>query len=207
MLQSRYIHTQRGPEDQAYCHCSRLIPLFRFEALNLLDSAPSTYPFHRITTFYSRHINNSSLKVSKPALTTLRRTQRPRSLSPEPHPFAPTMADVWNCCECQAANHDANSPDRCPLCEHPRCASCSRGPLSGLPSQRYSHVTHGASDYILPGYSHGCGGPGLVSYARPSTRGWWKCGGCEQTNNPDLAPEKCVFCGHTKCTCCYVYPQ
>lgn len=50
MPQSRYIHTQRDPEDQAYCHCSRLILLLRFEALTLLDSAPSTYPFHRVTT-------------------------------------------------------------------------------------------------------------------------------------------------------------
>ena len=32
--------------------------------------------------------------------------------------------DVWNCCQCNSANLMANSPDRCPVCEHFRCRLC-----------------------------------------------------------------------------------
>ena len=33
-------------------------------------------------------------------------------------------------------------------------------------------------------------------------RGWWRCGHCQNINNPDLAREACSICGHRRCGCC-----
>lgn len=56
---------------------------------------------------------------------------------------------MWNCCNCQAPNLIANSLERCPVCEHRRCPSCTIGappadigsPSPLLPPSRYSYAT------------------------------------------------------------------
>jgi hypothetical protein len=44
--------------------------------------------------------------------------------------------------------------------------------------------------------------PALRLSARPSLARWWICSDCHYKNNPDLANERCVSCGHTKCQYC-----
>ena len=43
------------------------------------------------------------------------------------------MSDVWSCCQCGAANHVANAPQKCPICGHMRSSCCPIGqpPLPG----------------------------------------------------------------------------
>lgn len=50
------------------------------------------------------------------------------------------MADVWTCCQCEAANLIANSPERCPVCPHTRCDLCKTGrPTFSNPHHLPSH--------------------------------------------------------------------
>ena len=35
--------------------------------------------------------------------------------------------DVWTCCQCRSPNHDASSPERCPICGHFRDSYCVTG--------------------------------------------------------------------------------
>ncbi|KAK4561367.1 hypothetical protein LTR86_004684 [Recurvomyces mirabilis] len=70
------------------------------------------------------------------------------------------------------------------------------------PTDSHDHVdTSGAPQ----GVSHS--GRGGVQPARPSTRGFWTCCVCHQTNNPALVRDQCICNKHIKCHKCYVYPK
>ena len=142
------------------------------------------------------------------------------------------MADVWTCCKCKNLNLNAHAPDRCSVCQHYRDATCTTGPpptssallykniypLPYMPNHtmaNYDYTISVPASYAARGsnYTAGSGmqewsdpgGYGLPN--RPNMAGWWVCHCCNQTNNPQLAPEKCSVCGHTRNSCCYTYSR
>lgn len=41
-------------------------------------------------------------------------------------------SDVWTCCQCKAANLDANADVKCPIFSHKKCSECPRERRTGI---------------------------------------------------------------------------
>ena len=60
--------------------------------------------------------------------------------------------DVWTCCQCKAANLEANSPTKCPACgKHDKCPQCPRG-RQGLSSSTPTEMLIPSCPDTIPRY-------------------------------------------------------
>ena len=135
------------------------------------------------------------------------------------------MSRTWFCCQCGAANIDGTAPERCPICQHFKCAGCSSRPRNSFQSlsnytaaePRYVPCVYSSNDTFSPasgGHASRCqsytyssdrgnsSSAPIRSHGRPDMTGWWVCSECQNTINPALASSRCPICAHSRCLNC-----